>query len=198
VDNIGATIQTPSGFTAAHAQIAGDPGYPALRTFFKIAGAGESAVTVTSSGGQNWILWCASVRATGAHASAPIGNVASSNPAGSANTHDAPDVTIQNADSGAFLGYGGSPNTSGTVTFSVPSGTTLLQSRQGSGTTTFPVGSTAFELRAAGAYAPGNWGTNITCEGRIGVTIEILPAGGEEPPEAVPRENSLMRLGVGR
>src|SRR5690606_243871 len=122
--------QVPSGFEAVHSQINANPGgYPGIRSFWKEAGSSESAVTVTASGGQNWIMWCASVRITGARTSGPIGNVATTNPTGTSYTLDAPDVTIQNDGSGAVLIFGCAPNSlgGGDRSPAPPSGTTLLQ-----------------------------------------------------------------------
>src|SRR5690606_506481 len=125
VDSNGAaTLDTPSNFESAHAQVDGsDGGYPSVRTFWKIAGASETAVSVSASNGV-YVLWCASIRVTGAHASSPIGNIATTSPSGSGTTLDAPDVPIQNDGSGAILVAGGIIS-SGTAAFTAPSGTSL-------------------------------------------------------------------------
>jgi len=185
LDHDSSTIATPSGFTPAHAQLDGTPGYPGVRTYWKIAGDSESAVNVSSSGGQNYVLWCASVRITGANTANPIGNVATTTPTGTGTTLGAPSVTIQNAGSGALLILAASPP-SGSLSITQPSGSTMLQARhQGND---FPSGAVAYELRNAGSYSPGTWslhGANVG-EGRIGVTIEILPAGGGGGGSALP------------
>ena len=83
------------------------------------------------------------------------------------------------------------------MTWTVPSGATSLQARVGS--SVYPAGRVGYELRNAGAYAPGNWTIHATdaSEGRVGITIEILPAAGGGGG-ATQRKNSLLRTGVGR
>lgn len=194
VDAIGTTLQVPSGFTAAHAQVVGNQGYPFVRTFWKPAGSSESAVAVSASGGENWILWAASIRATGANAN-PIGNVATTNPSGSGTTLDAPDVTIQNADSGAIAILAGSPDgSSSTQPITIPSGMTALQAK----TAPFPVGSTAYQLVNAGSFTPGDWVFDgwPALQGRVGVTIEILPAAEGGGFQAAWARGSNVLIGV--
>lgn len=183
----GPSIATPSGFTAAHAQIDGNAGgYPSVRSFWKAAGASESAVTTSATGTGVYVMWCASIRVTGALTSGPIGNVATTNPTGSGNTLDAPDVTITNNDSAALLIMACSNTSDPTnLTITPPSGPTVLVEREGA--STYPTASTAYELRAtAGSYTPGNWTTTDTPEGRIGITMELLPTGGGGGGSVVP------------
>lgn len=174
-------INTPSGFTAAHAQIDGDPGYPEVRTFWKAAGSSETSVTVSGSTGV-YVLWCGSIRITGANISNPIGNVATANPSGTGSSQAAPSVTVQNAGSAVIELYACSNTNDDTVlAITLPAGMTTLGAREGSHT--YPTAEIGYALRDAGAFAPGDWTTNGDVEGHVAIAIEILPAteGGATP-----------------
>jgi len=178
LDTDGGTIATPSDFEPAHAQINGNPGYPALRTFVKAAGDDESAVTVSASGGQNYVLWCASIRISGADVDTPIGNVSTpSVPSGTGVTIEAPGITVQKAGSAALMIVAASP-TEGVLSIAQPGTSTLLQARHTPNE--YPSGAVAYELRNAGAYTPGTWSlhTSNESEGRVAITLEISPAAG--------------------
>lgn len=194
LDNNGTTtLNTPSGFTSGHSGVRGNPGYPYVQSFWKAAGASESAVTVSSTTGA-WVLWCASIRCTGANTTNPIGNVATANPAGTGNSQAAPSVTVQGNGSAVIETYACS-NTDDptTVTITLPAGVTTLQAREGA--STYPTAEVGYALRDAGAFAPGNWTNTSTVEGRVAIAIEILPAGGGGGGSSTAR--NLMLLGVG-
>lgn len=171
----GATITMPAGWTPVSSLIVPVLTYPACRAFWKIAGASEAAVNV-SFGTGTYQCWAHSERYTGAHASAPIGNVNTVTPSGSVATLDAPDITIQNAGSMAVLVFMCHSLAAGATTITEPSGTaTPIMTRSSAGQ--YAQGAITYQAQNAGSYAPGNWTTDSGRDGRLGLTFEIIPAG---------------------
>jgi hypothetical protein len=170
-----AVLSTPSGFTAVAAQVGSNANV--VKAWYKYAAGGDSAVTV--SGTHGYVLWGVSIRVTGMHASAPIGNVGTPVDSNATSKNiDAPDVTIAAAGSGAIMVAAAGSTTGGTTAVTPPSGATSFASRDGSNV--YPTAGVAYELVNAGSFAPGNWsmGAGTNYEARVGVTFEIVPAAG--------------------
>lgn len=178
----GGTISVPGAYTAVQATVAGNEGYPIMRSFWKIAGSSESDPSVTTT--NTYICWFVSRRYDGTDQSAPIGNIGNADSGtGTGTTLDAPDITIQRDGSAADLVFVWEGDGLFGPTVTVPSGTTSMAEREGNGT--FPSGGAAYELRAtAGSYSPGNWtltrGDTDIMDG-IAQTIEIMPPSGVAP-----------------
>lgn len=189
----GWTIALPSGWTSIFTTIQGAVGWPAMRAFAKIAGASESAVTVTWSGtGDSYDAWAASLRITGHHATNWLGNVGTAAlPSGEGSTIDAPDITIQDNGNLALLFAACEGDSTPAIDFSsVPSGSTLVVRRDGSNV--FPSAGVAQQAVNAGSYAPGTWGQGND-QGRIGQTVEIRAAA----TGTTVANRKLLLLGVG-
>lgn len=193
--NAGGVINVPSGWTAVSTTLAGTPdGWPICRAFGKIAGASESAVTVSYTG-TAWDMWSASIRLSGADPTTPIGNSGFLQSSGTANPTlvNAPDVTVQ-ADGSLVVLWGaqeGDSGTGATGAITAPAGTTDIVGRTGANV--FPIGKVSYEARNAGVYAPGDWSfpranTPDALDGVV-QTIEIRPApaaAAELPPVIMP------------
>lgn len=171
------SINTPSGFTAMHAQVTSSGGFPEYKAFFKEAGASESAVSVTTASGV-YDMYCVPLRISGDIDASSlanfVGNVATFTPTGGGNSIDAPDITIQNNNSMALLTMG--CNNAGNGNMTSPSGTTELYERKGAGV--YPCLDTAYQAVNAGSYTPGTFDWQNSDTGRLAVTLEILPAAG--------------------
>lgn len=163
-------INTPSGFTPCHDQVAGLNGFPAIRTFYKIAGASEAAVAI-SMDDDAYVMRADSILKPGPYSGNPIGNVNPAFSADSDTTFPAPSVEVQNNGTDVLLVFACNNVTSITQ----PGTSTLLQSVAGADV--WPGMATAYETVDQGTYNPGTW-TLGSGSHQVGVTIEILPPGG--------------------
>jgi hypothetical protein len=168
----GATISMPAGWSAIHTLVSGaDNGYPTQRSFYKIAGAGETAVNVTVE--NVYQHWAVSQRYIGVDQTTPIGNVATTNPTTSQSTLDAPDITIGANKSMAVLTEAHHATSASATTITIPSGTTEIMARGAS--TKYAQGAIAYQARDSGSFAPGNWTLSAARTNRSGITFEIKP-----------------------
>lgn len=166
---------TITGFTAVSTSNTGEEGWPRCRSFWKIAGASESAATANRATG-SYVAYYNSIRATGAHASAPIGNISKLAGTGTTRSITPTAITIQNANSGAILTFGSEGDTTAAA-ITKPTAATLFAKRDGA--SQFPSAAAAYELVNAGTYSPTAWtqaaGDSDTWDG-VAWVIEIIPA----------------------
>jgi hypothetical protein len=173
------TINTPSGWVDIGSQFGVGP---INKLFYKIAGASESSVAVTSSGG-DYDSIAFSVRISGVDTTTPISAVGTPNlPSGNGTTIDAPDVSVARDGSLAILvacSYG----TTGQDAITKPSTASEINTRAASAE--YPACGIAYEAQNTGSYAPGNW-TLTTSDGQRAAQtfiIQSAAAGGATDQE---------------
>lgn len=169
----------PAGFTAVDAglQDATDGTY--TRAFWKIAGSSESAVTSTAVSGNWYDVVTYSIRITGAHASAPIGNIGNNNPAGGGANLVPQSITIASTGNAAIAWIAGSASI---APVTKPTSMTSL----GTDTTNWPAISVAYEVGlTSGTYAPAAW-TNTSADPAYTQMFEIIQSAGGGGPDVTP------------
>jgi hypothetical protein len=154
--------------------------------WYKVAGASESAVNVTSAAGTFWGSNYASIRLTGANTSTPLDTSALTNVNSAATSTDVSDLTVANNNSLAVLCYSHANNASPTL----PSGTTAIGG--GTGLLTAPGAGFAYEAVNAGTYNPAAW-THVSVAPRLSIVAVFAPAAAGA---STPR--TLTLLGVGQ
>lgn len=178
-------LQDISGFTgvvASQMPTGGD--WPVARMWYKVAGASESAVNVTSAAGVFWGSNYASIRLTGAHATTPLDTSALTNANSAATSTDVSNLTVANNNSLAILMYCHANNAAPTL----PSGTTAIGG--GTGLLTTPGTGYASQAVNSGTYDPSAW-THTSVAPRISIIGVFAPSGGAA---VVPK---MSLLGVG-
>lgn len=181
-------INLPSGWTAITSTLIVDPGtdnYPMYRSFGKIAGSSESAVSVSLSGDTYANAYAISSRYTGAHATSWLGSVATANPTGEQADYNAPDVSVS-ADGSVGVTVLAAQNCAITA---VPSGTTLIHSQ----TDAFPTMAAAYQTQDTGTWTPATW--TQSPDELAAASYVLLPAGGGGG--GTPPSSRLSLLGVG-
>lgn len=179
------SLQDISGFTGIVAsQIPTGGVWPVARMWYKVAGASESAVNVTSAAGVFWGSNYMSVRLTGTHATTPFDTSALTNANSAATSTDVSNLTVANNNSMALLMYCHANTASPTL----PTGTTAIGG--GTGLLTSPGTGFAYQAVNAGTYDPAAW-THASVSPRLSIVAVFAPAGGAA---AVPR---MSLLGVG-
>lgn len=180
-------LQDISGFTGvvASQMPTGGGVWPVARMWYKVAGASESAVNVTSAAGVFWGSNYASIRLTGTHATTPLDTSALTNANSAATSTDVSNLTVANNDSMAILMYCHANNAAPTL----PSGTTAIGG--GTGLLTGPGTGYASQAVNSGTYDPSAW-THASVAPRISIIGVFAPAaaGG-----ATARNLSLMGVG---
>lgn len=170
-DDNSCTINPPAGWTGLTQYQGSGSSWPTARGFWKVAGAGESSVSFTVTGGDAATI-AVSVRIDGQHAT-PIDASPTGATAGSGTTFDAPDATVTDAGSLAVLVCG----CNALRTLTRPAGTTGDVASVGDGA--FNTLAVAYQSGVgSGSYTPGNWAYSSTAGGRIGQTIVVRPAAG--------------------
>lgn len=180
------SLQDISGFTAvvASQMPTGGGTWPVARMWYKIAGASESAVNVTSAAGVFWGSNYMSVRLTGTHATTPFDTHALTNANSAATSTDVSNLTVANNNSMALLMYCHANTASPTL----PTGTTAIGG--GTGLLTAPGTGFAYQAVNSGTYNPAAW-THTSVAPRLSIVAVFAPSGGAT---IVPR---MSLLGVG-
>lgn len=161
-------INTPAGFTpVTNTFVSSSGGYPAMRSFWRIAGADEVPVDVTLTSDIGYIAYVVSAAFSGTHQTTPIGNINTITNPPYAESLDAPDINIQGNGNAAFLlaalaNYG---------EITRPATTIDLGGRNSG----YAASRAAYELRNVGAYSPGNF-TWIGAANSAAQTFEIISA----------------------
>lgn len=166
------TINTPSGFTPIGSQFDGaDGGFPECALYYKIAGASESSVTITSTGTDfDSVVYSIRVTKDAGETLAldAIGTV--SRPTGAGTTVDAPDITVGADNSLAILFWALGGNGGSAPTPTAPTGSTKRDDRTG-----FPGAAFATQAVNSGSFAPGNWSWSGSRGNRVAQTFSIKP-----------------------
>lgn len=148
----GATIDTPSGFTAFVSQINGQDGWPQYKSFWKKATGSETSITIGFSTATTYDIYVVTKRCDGQDLTTPVdGTPYTATPTGNGNTISGGSATVARDGSLVYQNLGVEGDS--TTTFTVPTSTTGIQDRQSA----FPAASTAYIAQNAGTYTSGDW-----------------------------------------
>lgn len=185
------SISVPSGFTAVSDAHRYSNLYPLLRSFYKEAGASESAVDVAFGSGC-YDCQTVSLRVSSADTLDIVSSEAESAGGASPQSLDAPDVTVSENSSVAVLVFGCHVESGSASTISEPSGSTAVVKDQSG----YPQWGIAYEARSAGSYAPGNWtatsaGKNCTNLTALTFVLYTAASGGGIPTAVLLNANQF-------
>lgn len=170
-----------SGFTALAVSQKGTGDWPITRMWYKIAGASESAVNVTTAAGCFWGFNYATARLSGVNNSTPLDTSAvPGNASGAATSTDVTNLTVAANGSMAIGMFTYANNTAPTI----PSGSTSITTQ---GTPGFGA---VYQAVNAGTFDPSAW-THASSGNRIIQWAVFAPSGGAT---VVPKM-SLMGVG---
>lgn len=187
-NDAGAGQPTCSGFTAVDAGLTDATDGSYTRAFWKIAGSSESNATCTAVSGNWYDVVTYSIRITGAHASAPIGNIGNNNPAAGGANLVPQSITIATTGNAAIAWIAGSASI---APITKPTSMTLLSTD----TANWPGVSAAYQTGlTAGTFAPASW-TNTSADPAMTQMFEIIQSAGGGGGGVVPKNMTLMGVG---